>query len=344
MIYKDRLKRFLSDADFSDGDTSDIWNSLRKDFQVSNSSLRGYGLCSFSNYRISIFRRVSKFVIKPFVFFRYFFLKVISVVNLFLSFFILGDKRAANKYGYSKYDVSFYNSNDLIEFENRFRQFNIGFSHNTFKSFSYLKRLEQSIDLDSELSVFEIGAGVFNFGHLLSLKLSSFEYIICDLPEMISTAFKEINDNYIPNCGGNYDVFLPTELDEFSRSTSKRKVLFITPDQMMSGSLGQIKRFDLFVNHESFSEMKISVVNNYLDHLSVLMKKDSLVFLVNRLTRPQAKSYDQFKSLDLTHITSFVDYKLDFCSVVVKELDSFRASIPDQQTNPNIFFIGKVLD
>ena len=189
-----------------------------------------------------------------------------------------------------------------------------------------------------------VGAGVFNFGHLLSLQLSHFEYVVCDLPEMIASAFREINEKYIPNCSGDYEVFLPTEIDKFEMSRSNRKILFIIPEQLKSDCLGQNKRFDLFVNHESFAEMDIDVVNSYLGYLPKLMKTDSFVFLVNRHTRPQAQTYEQFRKLNLRGITCFSDYQLEFCSEILKKEDVFRASIHGLQMNPNVFYIGKVTD
>ena len=137
---------------------------------------------------------------------------------------------------------------------------------------------------------------------------------------------------------------LPTEIDEFEMSSSNRKILFITPEQLKSNCLADQKRFDLFVNHESFSEMDIDVVNSYLGYLPKLMKKDSFVFLVNRHSRPQARSYDHFKEMELSGITCFSDYKLEFCSEVIKRKDLFRAVIPGQRETPNVFYIGKVLD
>jgi len=48
MGYKTRLEKYLEEVDYSEGDTSNIWNSLRKDFQSGETTLRGYGLASIS--------------------------------------------------------------------------------------------------------------------------------------------------------------------------------------------------------------------------------------------------------------------------------------------------------
>jgi len=342
MGYKTRLEKYLEEVDYSEGNTSNIWNSLRKDFQSGETNLRGYGLASISKKRMAFFHKLSRHLTLPWKALRVVTTKMIKAVNRCLSWLVLGDKLAAEKYGFTDYNLTIYDKNDLVDFENRYQNYKIGFSHNTFKSFSYLKRLEENVKLEKDLSIFEIGAGVFNFGHLLSLQLSHLEYIVCDLPEMIATAFREINDGYIPNCGGDYEVFLPTEIDEFERSRSNRKILFITPEQLKSGCLGSNKRFDLFINHESFAEMDIDIVNSYLGYLPKLMKRGSYVFLVNRHTRAQAKTNEQFKGLNLRGITCFSDYQLEFCSEILKKEDLFRAAIPGQQTQPNVFYIGKV--
>ena len=344
MSYMSRLEKYLAELDYTEGDTSNIWNELRKDFQSTETSLRGYGLSTISKTRIAFFRKFSRYMTLPWKALLLVSRRMIGITHKCLSWLFLGDKSAEKKYGYSAYRISSYDKDDLAAFEYRYGIYNIGFSHNTFKSFSYLKRLEQNVELESKLSVFEVGAGVFNFGHLLSLQLSEFEYVICDLPEMIATAFRQINEHYIPMCSGNYEVFLPTEIDEFDESGSSRRILFITPEQLKSGCLGNDKRFDLFINHESFSEMSIDIVNSYLGYLPKLMKRGSCVFLVNRHTRPQAKTYEQFKDLSLQDLTCFSDYNLDFCNVTLKELDMFRAKLPGQQELPNVLYIGKTIE
>ena len=72
------------------------------------------------------------------------------------------------------------------------------------------------------------------------------------------------------------------------------------------------------------------------------MKVGSIINIVNRHNRPQAKSYDDFSKLELENITCFDEYELEFCECLIKEVDKFRAKIPGQQATPNIFFIGKM--
>ena len=88
--------------------------------------------------------------------------------------------------------------------------------------------------------------------------------------------------------------------------------------------------------------MDIDTVNSYLSHLPNIMKNGAIINIVNRHTRPQCKSYKDFRELKLKHITCFDEYKLDFCDPVIKEIDTFRAAIHGQQQTPNVYYIGKV--
>lgn len=248
---------------------------------------------------------------------------------------------SAKKFGFDDYPPHIHNSKDLQNYEKSYSKYNIGFSHNSFKTFSYLTRLKDHIEIHDQQRIFEIGAGVFNFGQLISYELTKFEYVVCDLPEMIVQAHEQITELYLPSCKSSYEVFLPNELEEFNSSSSNCKVLFITPEQLEENILDAIPKFDLFINHESFAEMDIVTVNNYLRHVTKLMKKGAIINLVNRHSRPQAKTYEDLKSLSLKEINCFENYKLDFCDTLVKEVDSFRATIPSQQLTPNVFFYWK---
>jgi putative sugar O-methyltransferase len=343
MDYTNRRKNFFNQANLNDGNTSKIWSTLRKDYQKESSHLRGYGLSTIVISRRNLYIKLSNILAFPFKGVSYVLNRLQKILNKTLSWVLLrGDSDAAYKYGFDTYPAKIYDKKNLDEYLKRYSKYGIGFSHMTFKTFTYLENLKKNVKLERNIKIFEIGAGAFNFGHLLSLELQSFEYVVCDLPEMIIQAHKELTGLYIPKCGGDYEVFLPNEQEEFNNSKVTRKVLFITPEQLHNGILGKQRQFDLFINHESFGEMNIETVNKYLSHLPNLMKVGSIVNLVNRQSRPQARSYDDFSKLELDDITCFEEYNLDFCNVIIKENDRFRSKIPRFQRNPNVFFIGKV--
>ena len=342
-MVRNRRKNFSNQANLNDGNASKIWSELRKDYQKENSHLRGYGLSPFVESRRNLYIKLSNILSFPLKGVSYVLNTLQKILNRTLSWVLLrGDSDAAYKYGFDTYPAKIYDKKNLDEYFKRYSKYGIGFSHMTFKTFTYLENLKKNVKLEKNIKIFEIGAGAFNFGHLLSLELESFEYVVCDLPEMIIQTHKELTELYIPKCGGNYEVFLPNEQKEFNNSQFTRKLLFITPEQLHNGILGKQIRFDLFINHESFGEMNIETVNKYLSHLPNLMKVGSIVNLVNRQNRPQARSYDDFSKLELNDITNFEEYNLDFCNVIIKENDRFRAKIPRMQKHPNVFFIGKV--
>ena len=89
--------------------------------------------------------------------------------------------------------------------------------------------------------------------------------------------------------------------------------------------------------------MKISLVNEYLNHVSSHMKRGALLYIVNRHSRPQAVTKKQFDELEkVEDLTSFEDYELDFANKIVEKIDPFRTRIPGQCHLPNVLYIGKV--
>jgi putative sugar O-methyltransferase len=348
ITYKDKRNIFANKINLFDDRKrmSKIWLNLIKDFQINNSTLRGYGLSKFNERKINLyifFKNILDFIFKGI---SYTSIKTRKVFVNALSWIVFEQQaNAASKFGFDIFSRKIYDEKLMQEFLEKYRKYNIGFSHNTFKCYFYLKEIKKYVKLKKDIKIFEIGAGVFNFGHLLSLELKKFDYIICDLPEMILKAHEQITDMYIPFCHGNYEVYLPNELEKFNNSQCGRKILFITGKQLEDKTIRKslaLRRFDLFINHESFAEMSINTVNLYLDYLPMLMKKNSIINIVNRHTRPQAKSQEEFKKIKLEDITCFEDYNLKFCNLIVKKIDYFRAKIPVMQMLPNIFFIGRM--
>lgn len=323
---------------------SPIWKELKNDFNhPSKSSLRGYGLSFFSSARINSYKKTASILKLLFRLIKSLIIRIENFVLMFLSYIHFNfDSKAARKYGYDKYDIEVYDQSLLNRFSEKFNPYGIGFSHNTLKSFSYLEKLSKHFAFENKskpVNILEIGAGVFNFGHLISFELKNFSYVVCDLPEMVVTAHYEITSKYLNNDEYSYKVFLPNEINEFTDDKSQRKLLFITPDQLNDLNKLGIK-FDIFINHESFAEMKIETVNNYLEQVNQLLAENGLVNIVNRHSRPQAKG-KSFIGLGVKDLTSFSDYNLAFCETLEFDIDPFRSRLPEQQNTPNIFFVGR---
>lgn len=337
---KSSLRLWIDNTSIKDN-RSLIWKKLSEDFGENSSDLRGYGLNNLiSDRKIEIFRKFFKFsniISVPSVLvtkaFRSIRMKYIS----FISYLILKDTSAHEKFGISSYKLNCYDVSLLEEYKDFFDQHRVCYSHNTLKAFFYFKKICKYLNISppekiQQLDVLEIGAGLFNFGYIITKSTKNFNYVIVDLPDMIISSVSEIMKHYEPD----FEIYLPNEIDAFYKSESNRKVLFVTPDQ-----IDKIQpSFDLFVNHESFSEMDISIVNDYLNRVSSLLRKGAYVFIVNRHSRVQAITGPELENISIDNITSFSDYDLDFSSPIVYEIDSFRQKLPGQNMNPNILYIG----
>lgn len=315
---------------------SPLWESFIGDFRTNEGSFRAYGLNhQVSNDRI---RRFWKFArgVNAAARLTSTALELMQGQALrFLSTLLLGGRDSAGLYNLGRYTSLDYD-NDLLEaYENELGPHGLYFSHNTLKSFSYLRRLAPFLEGQSPgpLNVLEIGAGLFNFGHLLSLRLDSFTYVVVDLPSMIDRAVEQVA-NYPAK---SYEVFTEGQLEEFWSSTADRRVLFIPPNRLIE--LGGKISFDLFVNHESFAEMPLPVVNEYLKDVKALLRAEALVFLVNRISRVQ--SVRKRVTVAPEAITDFYLYDLTAITEVSVEVDQFRlretSSTLDAQ---NISFVG----
>ena len=328
-------------------DPSPLWKEFIKSFSGSdNNDLRGYALNShLPNEKLIKFKRFLPAIrVVPRALFSLGF-RIEKVSLRLLSRFTLGEALRGDPFRLKSFNwAADYAPELLEEFDEKFNPLNIYFSHNGIKLFSYLKTLTTKVNFlfsrKEPLLIVEIGAGVFAFGHLLASQLKAFTYIVVDLPEVISSARSEIA-RYKQNTNVEaYDVFEQEDHQEFFASNSKRKVLFVSPSHIEL--IKRIDDIDLFINHESFSEMNIETVNTYLGiFLIKLKRKSGVAFLVNRHSRFQKEKYAA--SVDnpvISDITCFSDYKLDLLDDVFMGIDLFRHRLPNQSNHPNISYIG----
>lgn len=213
----------------------------------------------------------------------------------------------------------------------------IGYSHNSLKTFFYLRKIEPFISspIDKPINVLEIGPGLFNFGYLMFTisKYTRIKYVVIDLPNMI-----ELLQIKIPNYNlNNVMIFSRSQIADYLECTCDKKLLLLTTEDFDY----KVGEFDLVVNHESFSEMKITDVNIYIDYISKVLKVDGLLFLVNRLIRVQNLSNVVSPALD--NITTFWNYSLDKFATKYLGKDEFRDMIPAESKNPNFIYIGQKL-
>lgn len=321
---------------FATDNLSPLWESFIKDFRSNDGSFRGYGLNhQVTTDKVRRFWKVARVVNSANRLTSAALNRFTGQVLRFLSAVILGRSYSATFFGLGRYTSLDYDSDLLDSYETELSPLGLYFSHNTLKSFSYVRRLAPFLEgkTAGPLKVLEIGAGLFNFGHLLSLRVDSFTYVVVDLPSMIDRVVEKV----LAYPGKSYEVFTEGQLEDFWSSTADRRVLFI-PTNRLTELQGMIS-FDLFVNHESFAEMPLTVVNDYLKHVTAVLRPEALVFLVNRISRIQALG----KGVSITPeaITDFFLYDLGKITAVSIELCPFRmretVTSLDAQ---NISFIG----
>ena len=84
-------------------------------------------------------------------------------------------------------------------------------------------RLLEYLPKRRELSVIEVGAGLFNFGYMLSFHFQALSYTIIDLPGMISKSEQIVRDYY----GFDGEIYTAENIEEFYTTECKRKILFL---------------------------------------------------------------------------------------------------------------------
>lgn len=314
-----------------------LWRDYEETIK-SSKSLRGYGLNrDIPNTRIKSFRSVMNLVrsVRGLgrLLSRATTLLYIALERL-VSFMFFRDFRTSEKFVFAKFDDSNYSRALLKDFEERFEPDGIYFSHNTMKSFSYLKQLEEIIDIPDDVRVLEVGGGLLNFGLLLSKGRSGYDHISVDLPGMIGASYREVTQKY----DFDGEVFLPDSFADSRASEAAKKISYLEPEQ-----IGELPEgFDLFVNHESFAEMDISTVNDYLRHITGKVREGGYIFLVNRLTRMQAKTTEDYRAIKgFSQLTNFADYDLSGFETLYLGVDPFRQQLEEQNKNPNVVYVGR---
>ncbi len=322
---------------------SPLWKEMYKDFSFSRpSNLRDYSInreYDFESvtkfYNLStkikilskIWVRVSNILLSSIYRFERFITSIISKI-------IFRDFKASQKYSFDVYPLEAYeehqNQVDIrTSYENYNSENNIFFSHNNYKSFTYFHTLKKYIDLKDleSKNILEIGSGLFNFGTILSKNLDQFSYYCIDLPDVALRGYLSAKENI----DEDVELFLPHQLEDFNMSSSQKKIIFLIPSQLDHLDFN----IALFINHESFSEMNIQTVNDYLAKVREKMGKDSYIFLVNRFSRLQSLNAQS------NDYTNFLEYELDDYDEICFEVEKLRSFLPVQKDHPNVVFIGK---
>ncbi len=334
--------RFVQSAELGTK-MSPLWEEMSKDFSFEGpSNLRDYSINREYNFesitkfykhstRIKVLSKIWVRVSNIFLSAIY---RVESFITSILSKIIFKDFNASQKYSFDIYPLEAYEEHqkqvDINSgYENYNSKNNIFFSHNNYKSFTYFHTLMKYIDLEDleSKNILEIGSGLFNFGTILTKNLDEFSYFCIDLPDVALRGYLSAKENI----DEDVELFLPHQLEDFNMSSSQKKIIFLIPSQL--DLLDQ--NISLFINHESFSEMNIQTVNDYLAKVSAKMGEGSYMFLVNRFSRLQSRDA---KSNDYTN---FLEYELEGYEEICFEVEKLRSFLPVQKDHPNVVFIGQ---
>jgi len=140
---------------------------------------------------------------------------------------------------------------------------------NSHEIYEILRRYEVSLDPSALNFVFEIGAGAgMNLALLLRRQgCKKTGAVICDLPQTMMAGYVFLR-SAIPD----FTIKFPHEFDP-TNPMRPSQIQFIVPDQIADLPDGS---FDLGINTNSFQEMELEIVNNYLAHSARLLSTGRL--------------------------------------------------------------------
>jgi putative sugar O-methyltransferase len=181
-----------------------------------------------------------------------------------------------------------------------FKKFSI--NYHVVRSYYNINLLNSYLDMTRVNCILEIGPGSCNLISLLKYHYNKNCFIIVDLPETQLFSIPIINELF-----PNSKILFPNEnnkmIDEIS--LKNYNFIFLTPDQI---HLLDDNLVDLSINTNSFGEMNLEQVNNYIDFIQRVSKNGSFFFNSNRVEKYPVINYQKQENLD-TLPTRFFDYK-----------------------------------
>jgi len=337
----ERYNEFIIENGIS-SDLSKLWESYKNDFSPNFNEKQG----NLRSYNTNKIIKDSKILLILNIYFysnriKYIFGVLLQYLQRIIFKLLLLPKKFENKYSFYNlsliYKPLIRDVNFLKFYKKMFNILEWNLSYNTFKNCYYYYKFSNSNNNFQYKSVIEIGSGLAQFAMFNLINSENLIYICVDIEEMIPSAYLSIIDNY-PN--NDVDLFLPHEVNEFNLSNSKKKVLFLTPKQYYQLENLINFKIDLLVNIESFAEMKISVVNDYLNKSKDFLNTDSMIFSCNRLSRLIDRT-DRIQP-DITKYTLFSDYNLINYNVILYEIDQLRSHIQGAEIQENIIYLGRL--
>ncbi len=204
-------------------------------------------------------------------------------------------------------------------------RFNYEINEQIIKSYYHINILNSYMELPKKKFITEIGAGNGNLMLLLKYHFNSKCIINIDLPEtlILSLPFLE---NLFPKA----KILLPNEINaNISENTLLNyDFIFLTPNQI---TLLEENLVDLFINTDSFGEMNMPQIEEYINLIQKVSKKNSFFFNSNRVEKIPRDETAENNDHNIKP-TKFLEYPFFDNEILFFEICRFNSLVQDEPT------------
>jgi putative sugar O-methyltransferase len=211
--------------------------------------------------------------------------------------------------------------------------FNYVINEPIIKSYYYINILNSYMELSKTKFITEIGAGNGNLMLLLKHHFNSKCIIDIDLPETLILCIP-----FLKNLFPNAKILLPNEINEkIGKDTLLNyDFIFLTPSQI---TLLEENLIDLFINTSSFMEMNMSQIEEYINFIQKVGKKDSFFFCANSVEKIPVGDGKQNENYKLIKPIRFFEYPFFKNQILLLEICKFTSLV---QNNPSYLRLEKL--
>jgi len=223
----------------------------------------------------------------------------------YLDFDVAFDK-ALKKKSYFKSQINLKKESLLVknfkDIKNKFPFKKFSINHHVVRSYYNINLLNSYLDMTKLNCILEIGPGSCNLISLLKHHYNNKCFILVDLPETLLVSISIIHELFPDS-----KILLPNENTEMINKILLKNYdfIFLTPNQI---NLLDDNLVDLSINTNSFAEMNLEQVNNYIDFIQRVSKNGSFFFNTNRVEKYPVINYQKKENL-YTLPTRYFDYK-----------------------------------
>ena len=279
---------------------TDYWDhhSKKIKYNLNKNILNIEGDSGFYYEEKNLFRKI-KTIIK----------KVLVFLNKnevrYLDYDVAFDKFLKNK-SYFKSQVNLKKESLLIknfrDIKNKFPFKKFAINYHVVRSYYIINLLNSYLDMTKVNYILEIGPGSCNLISLLKHHYNNKCFIIVDLPETQLVSIPIIYELF-----PNSKILFPNENTKMTDKMSLKNYdfIFLTPNQI---HLLDDNLVDLSINTNSFGEMNLEQVNEYIDLIQRVSKNGSFFFNTNRVEKYAVMNYQKQENFD-TLPTRYFDYK-----------------------------------